>query len=307
MSSSDTRDSVATVSENPQPNMLFTTVPAVFARLAVLERHQDQDQQDHQDALTIGQISPSEFRALVTARDRRRPKLRLFYEPASACAVITVPSTPHNKMHFGLYKQILYSIRDMGLDDEWTTCLDDTFYGEDGSSGQADSGGSPIAHWGGGTGNNWPTLVIEAGVTQMFPSLRAKMVWWFAASSHRVKIVILMKLQLGQEAIDIEQWTETLTTRQGAMTRSMARAGQSSGLQPDCRQTISITWAGPQAVLSIPSQDRTPQHFRVSGGPLVINFEDLFLRPPDVSHGERDLVVPDDTLQDVATMVWRFV
>lgn len=40
----------------------------------------------------------------------------------------------------------------------------------------------------------WPTLVIETGYSQSIIALRQQMRWWFTASQHRVKIVLLIKL-----------------------------------------------------------------------------------------------------------------
>lgn len=299
-----TRSSNDTHTSDSQPDILFTTVSAVFARLAQLGRHDD--------CLTVGDVSSTNFDALETARDRGRA-LRLFYTPASSSVVITVPSGPHNQMHIGIYESIFLAIRDMGLKPSWSTRGDEKFRGADGSSAEADSAGRPNARWGRGASNNWPTLIIEAGVSQNLPLLHAKMRWWFAASEHQVKIGILAKVYLGQDVIHIEKWKERndgLESRQGATTtRSMTRAGLSSRFEPMCDQTITITitWTGSGPILSTREEDRTPPSFRVDGGPLIIGFEDLFLRPPIAANGEHDLVVADGTLQEVASMVWQSV
>lgn len=273
--------------EPPDMDMLVSTLPAVFRRINDMTG-------GAQDSLTIGNVSPSSFRALETARNRHRQrqhrKRRLFYDPATARVVITVPSTLHIKLHVRLYECILYEIRDMGRHRQWTSCYGETCYAEDGGGGQVDcrSAGSPVARWGGGT-VGWPTLVIEAGVSSSMSSLETKMQWWFAASRHRVKVVILMRMHVEQGTIDIEMWRDM------------------SGSEPSCHQSISIAWAGPRPVLSMVSQDRTPPHFNVTGGPLVLFFEELFLRAPVATDGEHDIVVVDNSLQEVASMVWQFV
>ncbi|KAK0730613.1 hypothetical protein B0H67DRAFT_562309, partial [Lasiosphaeris hirsuta] len=51
----------------------------------------------------------------------------------------------------------------------------------------------------------WPTLVIEAGVSQTLAQLRIGMQRWFSMSNHEVKIVLLAKF----DAITITRDTTT--------------------------------------------------------------------------------------------------
>ncbi|KAK7428360.1 hypothetical protein QQZ08_005117 [Neonectria magnoliae] len=63
--------------------------------------------------------------------------------------------------------------------------------------------------------------------------------WWFRASDHQVKIILLAKFERSTRSIIIEKYIEVPQIRPGATrTRAAARAMQ---LEPTCTQVITIT------------------------------------------------------------------
>ncbi|KAL7803621.1 hypothetical protein V8C44DRAFT_343695 [Trichoderma aethiopicum] len=58
--------------------------------------------------------------------------------------------------------------------------------------------------------------------------------WWFSASDHQVKIVLLSKFDHRLQQIIIERWEEDTQTRPGATTTR--RAAASGAVQPVLRQ-----------------------------------------------------------------------
>ncbi|EPE03592.1 hypothetical protein F503_01850 [Ophiostoma piceae UAMH 11346] len=138
--------------------------------------------------------------------------------------------------------------------------------------------------------------------------------FWFAASGHDVKIVLLAKAfpdDLAQKRILVEHWQERQApidmARPGATrTRLSATRSARTALQPLCLQTITIVWAldgTPYSEASV-EQQRNPLSFNVVRGPLQLDFECLFLRPPQTP-AEHDVVLPDDALRLYAASVWR--
>ena len=137
----------------------------------------------------------------------------------------------------------------------------------------------------------WPTLVVEAGDSESLSELHNDMRWWFFASEHQVKIVLLAKFEHTRRALILEKWEEEPSmTRQGATTTRFAAT-----LQPVLRQTITIT------------EDITtnPVTYNVARGALVLGFRLLFLRDP--GPGEGDYVLSVQELQAYAEKVWRVV
>lgn len=62
------------------------------------------------------------------------------------------------------------------------------------TTGEGDSVLKPISKR--PSGKDFPTLVIEAGYTQTWLSLRTKARWWFEHSKYDVKIVLLAKADM---------------------------------------------------------------------------------------------------------------
>jgi len=119
------------------------------------------------------------------------------------------------------------------------------------------------------------------------PLLHRQMQWWFSASNHQVKIVLLVKLYHAaqQQRIVLEKWAE-ITQRE---TR------QTAGLRPHLSQSITI--------YEEPANEAagTPAIYRVVGGALRLEFRLLFLRAP--VQGEGDIIVTVDQLQRYAARV----
>ncbi len=85
--------------------------------------------------------------------------------------------------------------------------------------------------------------------------------WWFLASNHDVKIVILAKFDRHRDSGLLEKWEEEA---------SRPRGQQLNGLEPILRQTITIT------------RDATTdlESYSMRRGALVLSFQLLFLRDP---------------------------
>lgn len=277
--------------EAPAPDILFTGVTAVFTRLANLDKGED--------VLVVGDVSPARFRALEAERDRRGQHCRLFYQPETESLIITVPTLQHEGMHLEFNTILLVAMANMGAHTDWRQIGTTTFNPADGSSGQGDSGGSPIA---GRRGSDWPTLVIEAGVSQTLSSLQAQMRWWFSVSGHEVKVVILIKMHVAQETLHLEEWVETAGRPGATSTRWATRAGLTA-LQPACERAIDLIWVGTGPIRQTPAPGRTPSQFRVVGSPLIIRFSEIFLRAPGA--GEHDLVISNASLQVFASRIWQ--
>jgi hypothetical protein len=115
------------------------------------------------------------------------------------------------------------------------------------------------------------------------------MQWWFEASDHQVKIVLLVKLDSGHQEITIEKFVEEpAQARTGATLTRWA-----SALQPVCRQRITI------------NRDRStsPPTYHTVRGALVLEFRLLFLRDPTPQEGG-DFIIGVRDLERFAERVW---
>lgn len=176
----------------------------------------------------------------------------------------------------------------MGLKLAWVQTGTATFrtHGHPGGDGgEGDSSGGPIPQR--ASTGAWPTLVIEAAVSETLSELRGDMRWWFRASGHQVKIVLLARLAQPERTITLEKWVEVHEPRPGVTTRAAAQ------VQPRLQQTITITRA---------TASTNPASYTVHRGALRLEFNLLFLRQPRA--GEADVVLDTRSLQEYAAKVW---
>ncbi|ERT02924.1 hypothetical protein HMPREF1624_01228 [Sporothrix schenckii ATCC 58251] len=279
-----------------QADVAFTSVTDVFKQLERAAKAMPG--QGRFDGLVVGSMSPANFDVLSNERDRRERHLRLFFLPDQETAIVTVPSAPHEQAHSRLYTLVDRQLFAMGLDPEWRGTQATRFSSPGGGGhGEGDSGGGLRR---GNRYNNqrWPTLVIEAGVSQSMAALRAKGRWWLSASNFHMKVVVLVKTVIRRSLITIEKWTAEQQFGSGSN-----RLGATTTRQ----QQMEISWSGPGHILDTQPDERAAALFTVVGAPLVLRFEELFLRPPVASEGQRDIVISAEDLKDLASRVWEDV
>ena len=214
--------------------------------------------------------------------------------------IITIPTKEHEGLHRGLDDCFHEAAVSMGLRREYVSIGSTTFIDRDanGNITSEGEGGSCRVPKSMRTGNQYPTLVIEAGWLQTLQKLREKARWWFDKSSRDVKIVLLVKSSPGSNYIRIEKWKlAPAASRQGATTTRAATA-----ITPQCVHVIEIARA-------VGIDDAHPNRFDlasyvVTGGPLPLEFIDIFLRQP-IPPGERDLIISNTTLQEYAADFWE--
>ena len=189
----------------------------------------------------------------------------------------------------------------MGIGRQWEDIGTTTFRAEghpNGDGGEGDSAGGPYPVPPGRRG--WPTLVIEAGYSESSEQLKRDMEWWFSASNHEVKIIVLAKFDRQRQKIFLDKYEEELqdqpAPRSGPVTRSaIARHGQV--LVPVRQQEITITR----------NTGTIPTTYNVARGTLTLSFHLLFLRNPDPIRGEGDLVWSIAQMEEYAERVWSRV
>ncbi|KAH6850319.1 hypothetical protein B0I37DRAFT_111516 [Chaetomium sp. MPI-CAGE-AT-0009] len=278
-----TRPTSVDGNQDDTPTIRFTNIPKLFQAIDSVPG----------DTLVVTNISSSQFAEVERKREeRRRFRFRRF-QSDTQILVVTIPTPLHERLHLQLYQDFIGQLALMGLLPQWEPFGHATYPVQHnhpgGDRGEGDSTGGPEE--GRGEFGSWPTLVIDAGASESLGSLQNDMRWWFHASNHDVKIVILAKFDHPGRAIILEKWEEEPRgIRPGATTTRYAAT-----LEPIRRQHITIT------------QDTTtnPTSYNVTSGALTLGFRLLFLRDP--RPGEGDFIFSVQSLQAYAAAVWRFV
>lgn len=122
-----------------------------------------------------------------------------------------------------------------------------------------------------GADAEWPSLVLEVGVSESIPQLRTDAAWWYSNSGGRTKMVVLVHVQKQKTTIEI--WTEVNRGPLGVQTQSPAD------------KKLACT------------QSATLEKGRVSKT-LEIDFLTLMRRPPQTSR-EKNLVLTERWIQEI--------
>ncbi|KAM0253944.1 hypothetical protein ACHAQJ_007067 [Trichoderma viride] len=257
----------------------------------------------HDIDATMGSVSPAAFGMLERKREAQGRKSRFSsYDEDSRMLLVTLGTGVHEALACGLYiDEIFMRIVTMKLNREWCTKGATSYYhgglcsGEEGgsrsigdgngrgSSGEGDSSGAPRPER--RNKEAYPTIVMEAGCTRPLSIMQTKAKWWFKASNHDIKIVLLAKLYQKQRTIVLEVWEERpRELREGATATRWASEGV-----PSCQHVVTIT-----------ETSKNPPVYHVTGE-LVLSFRLLFLREPQ--EGEGDIVLSTVELQRYAERI----
>ncbi|KAG0136654.1 hypothetical protein HOY82DRAFT_549483 [Tuber indicum] len=130
--------------------------------------------------------------------------------------------------------------------------------------------------------NDWPTIVLESGVSESPQRLKVGARWWLANSRGDVKIVLLFFVSKAARTIRTEQWE----------------------LESSENSRIARAYPGPAATRpTIKGLAKIDAH-SVTGGALELGFEKVFLRAPDLDRGEGDFTFTIQDLRDYYDDVW---
>lgn len=136
----------------------------------------------------------------------------------------------------------------------------------------------------------FPTIVIEAGLSQSRQSLRTMAMWRVSNSNGDVKIVIIISIYERTKRLVFEKWCDLPGTINVA-TRHPRGPGDSPGLV----QTVTVSHIPNTPVNLLTS-------YNVVGQNLILEFDKVFLRQPVGQEGDITFGVPE--LQEFAMIVW---
>jgi hypothetical protein len=174
--------------------------------------------------------------------------------------IIKLPSEAHERAHLTLGGKItLQALAVMQLHElEFMPVGSTTYRGRNISSKESDSCWKNVRIR--STTGAWPTLVIEAGMSESLLRLRSDAKWWIEHSARQVNIVILIWIRPACKKIKIEKWVPGT----GPATRTSPRFAQSN--------------AFPTRVTEI-NIDQSTAPSVIMGAPLLLEFDKVFARP----------------------------
>ncbi|KAF7179160.1 hypothetical protein CNMCM7691_008091 [Aspergillus felis] len=134
-----------------------------------------------------------------------------------------------------------------------------------------------------GRSDRWPSVVFQCAYSDADGKLANDAHWWLNASSRELETVLTISVWRKSKGITLEIWELISRPTRGDPERKV----------PEVVQKVVISKEG---------SDDAP--VCIIGGPLVVGFEKLFLRPAEEEKGERDIIIDGDELAMVAEHVW---
>lgn len=215
-------------------------------------------------------VTKSQLSRIDRKRGSFQTSLRFMYCGLEKVLVVKLmPSQAHEKAHLIFSSIIISRLPQMGLSAFDIFSVGGTRFTSNTNSKEADSAFKPLSRE---KVTDWPTLVIESGMSESLARLRVDAAWWLTNSGGEVKIVLLVAITPAVRRLQIEAW------------ESQASHSLSTPYVPVKTQDISITGD------------------TIIGAPLILGFENIFLRQPQPP--EQDFYFSVQDLQNIARHLW---
>lgn len=138
---------------------------------------------------------------------------------------------------------------------------------------------------------DWPSLVIETGVSESYKKLQVDASWWFENSHGRVRIVIL--IILNKNYVRWEKWQLVPLNAPTPLTR-----GYLNQLQQQVPNVPPLTAQPAVAPRPYSAQEVLITPTSVTGAPMMIPFEALYDRGRGPT--ETDVIITAQDFRDIA-------
>ncbi|KAI9932010.1 hypothetical protein ASPWEDRAFT_171862 [Aspergillus wentii DTO 134E9] len=216
-----------------------------------------------------------------------RINMRMFYNEDIRKLIVKLPRAEHEKATHALSKLIYDETFIQGMNYDFTPCGATTFrsapYSKEGDMSFMPE--RPLL----GRNQSWPTVVIETGASENIHRLRLEAEWWITQSRGLVKTIVIISIERTDPRIAFEVWKLQAAVSQHHHQRYALRTF-GTPIVPTKAQEVVMRRSGNATV--------------TNGAPLIICFEDLFLRTPS-SSVEKDYSFNAVQLEEVAHRVWR--
>jgi hypothetical protein len=184
-------------------------------------------------------------------------------------------------MHEGVARQFVAMFDKklvlLGVDDSLDPTGSGRFGRRGGRSKEADVGYKPCSRR---RKHDWPSFVIEVGVSESLAMLRRDAAFWISNSDGRTRIVIVLSVNQRDRRILVERWEEVPRTRPNRSTANYSRIPQ---LIQSLTLNAGVKYAGP---------------------PLWIPTEKVFDGPPQNIPG-REFLFTRDNLNAFNKKIWK--
>jgi hypothetical protein len=258
---------------------LFTNMVA-FKRICFARSKRLYEGRQTPQYLAFTNVSQESLEEIDRIREERRgwlPRMTILYDGREEILIIKLPA---GVLYCGVVHEFASMFHEkffrLGVRASLVATGCGRFGRRGGRSKEADIGYKPISRH---MVDEWPSFVIEVGVSESLAMLRSDAVFWITKSDGRTRIVIVLSINQRRQQFSIEQWEEVPRTRP---IRSTANYSCIPGLMQSLTLNADVDYDGP---------------------PLVIPAEKVFDVVPQNIPGEEFLFTPN-ILNEFKTTIW---
>jgi hypothetical protein len=245
----------------------------------IVKRQSDKFQRDDsgQQYLIFTRVCVDDLAKIDRARNSIGKGIRMTHYTDIDLLIAKLPSAVHERAHGNLANKVVTAVARMGIPDGELDFVGASRFRGRRSSKEGDSAFRPYSFRPNET--DWPTIVIESGVSESL-RLRFDASWWLTESGGDVKIVIIISVQRAKSRLKIEKWEHApsrsllpLRTPPNNLNNNPNNLIRQLPTKVQEITIVSNTVAG----APLPAVIGGP--FTVTGAPLVLEFDKIFLRP----------------------------
>ncbi|CAG8068494.1 unnamed protein product [Penicillium nalgiovense] len=243
--------------------------------------------------IIVSKISQTLQELLAGDRNPLEVPYRLTLDTERQQVVIRIiPSKAHERVTRSFSNKLVAKLLNMGIDTDDYTMNSASRYEGRTCDKEADESLTPSRNP--SEDDDWPSLVIETGLSESEAQLRADASWWFSNSDHQVNIVILFRIKRSPQRrvvirlYHLEPTTSRITRGlQADVQRTLLSAPPPPPSQTDSKTVPRPLLAAEEIVIT--STD-------VQNAPLELNFESVMRRRPVPNTRERNITFTADDL-----------
>lgn len=265
------------------------TLPIQYTGFAALKKAVDSHRDklcsnggDGDQYIAFGHVSQGTFEEIDANRLQLVMKAALSYFPDTETLIVKIPTRLQEKAHQRLGQLILMkTVAPMNLDiNDFSPMGKTTIKVQNGSSKESDSS------WKNENirprDEDFPCLVVEAGMSESLTRLRGDARWCIESSGGKVNMVVIIWTRKTSRVLHIEKYIP-------GPPQTLASPGHPRPSYTRLASTVII--------------DSAASPSTVTGAPLVLEFNRIFDRPPN-SPLEQDIVFTMQDLQNLGDRLW---
>ncbi|KAE8143071.1 hypothetical protein BDV38DRAFT_293515 [Aspergillus pseudotamarii] len=135
---------------------------------------------------------------------------------------------------------------------------------------------------------DWPTLVLETGLSESLRKLQENAKWWFNNSNGRVRFVIVVLISYERSTVLFQKWQLVPPNAPSPMTRHYI-----SWLHQQSRNMPPLSDQPAATQMLYMAQEVTVTPNTVSGAPMVLPFHALMDRAPGANETDISITAQD--------------